>query len=143
MYAFGVLLYELAVGRPAWQGKLHGEVVHRVINGQRPDFPHHTAAAIPDEYVDLARSCWEATPQDRPTFPAVVDTVDMLLAAWGMGVVPCAALATPALLPCTMNLESIIEATSSANGKSRAGRDSGSGSATQNAGQHGSNVSHQ
>ena len=53
---------------------------HQVaVRGVRPEFP----AGAPREYAALARACWAARPEARPTFEAVLARLEAMRAALG------------------------------------------------------------
>jgi len=75
VYAFGMLMWEVATGRMPYQGLMYGEVVERVVvSHRRPAFP----VFVPPAYAALARKCWAADPAARPTFAAVFAALEEL-----------------------------------------------------------------
>jgi serine/threonine protein kinase len=73
VFAFGMILCELLVGSPPfWKGSRTGldlRIAYRVsVEGERPE--------IPDSVLPMTRElitdCWAASPDDRPTFAAIV-----------------------------------------------------------------------
>ncbi|GBF88370.1 hypothetical protein Rsub_01082 [Raphidocelis subcapitata] len=75
VYAFGVLLYELYTGEPAFRNVARAMLGYEIVKlGRRPVFPDHT----PAEYRALATSCWDPEPSARPTFDQVVSQLRRL-----------------------------------------------------------------
>eukprot|EP00198_Chlamydomonas_reinhardtii_P003157 XP_001692493.1 predicted protein [Chlamydomonas reinhardtii] len=53
-------------------------LVHRVlVSGGRPALP----LWLPPAYTRLVTSCWAPSPKDRPTFPVIVEYLELMLAA--------------------------------------------------------------
>ncbi|GLC35899.1 hypothetical protein PLESTM_000380500 [Pleodorina starrii] len=81
VYAFGVLLWELATGAKAYAGLSTGEVVQAVVlRGCRPALPPQAVPvrAIPEPLAELAAECWAADPESRPSFEEVLYRIDCL-----------------------------------------------------------------
>ena len=75
-YAFGILLWEVFTGGRAYDEVPSLLLGHQVVHeGRRPVFP----AEAPAPYVELARSCWHARPEARPTFEEVAQSLDEML----------------------------------------------------------------
>lgn len=64
VYAFGIVMLELTRGERIW-GAMHPlQIMERVVKGERPTF----SPGIMPEYVALAQRCWDADPNERPSF---------------------------------------------------------------------------
>jgi serine/threonine protein kinase len=74
VFAFGLILFEIFVGGRAFPESLSQLQVVRIvaIDRERPE--------IPDSVLPPARelmdACWEADPDDRPTFEEIVDRLE-------------------------------------------------------------------
>lgn len=63
MYSYGIVLFELAAEEHAWRDANVWSLPSLVMRGDRPILPPTT----PPKWAVLARACWSANPQDRPT----------------------------------------------------------------------------
>ncbi|KAG2429814.1 hypothetical protein HXX76_010598 [Chlamydomonas incerta] len=78
VYAYGITLWELATGDKPYRGLNMARLVHRVlVSGGRPALP----LWLPPAYTRLVTSCWAPSPKDRPTFAAIVQYLEMMMAA--------------------------------------------------------------
>ncbi|KAG2429816.1 hypothetical protein HXX76_010600 [Chlamydomonas incerta] len=78
VYAYGITLWELATGDKPYRGLNMARLVHRVlVSGGRPALP----LWLPPAYTRLVTSCWAPSPKDRPTFAAIVQYLEMMIAA--------------------------------------------------------------
>jgi len=77
MYAFGVMLCEMASGQVAYKGMKQGEVIQQVQRGNRPPWPEHTFPGMRELYV----RCTAHNPVDRPTATELVEELGRLEAA--------------------------------------------------------------
>ena len=76
VYAFGVILWEMWAGKPAWAGMNQHQVVFAVsCLEQKLEWD----ADVPPRYAALANRCMAADPSKRPTFEEVAEELkDML-----------------------------------------------------------------
>jgi serine/threonine protein kinase len=74
VFAFGLILFEIVVGRPAFPESLKQlQIVFMIaIEGARPEIPD---SVLPPAR-ELIADCWEADPDDRPTFEEIVDRLE-------------------------------------------------------------------
>ncbi|XP_037043232.1 tyrosine-protein kinase Abl isoform X2 [Bradysia coprophila] len=64
VWAFGVLLWEIATGMSPYPGIDLTDVFHKLESGYRMERP----SGCPPEVYDLMRQCWQWNAQERPTF---------------------------------------------------------------------------
>lgn len=76
VYAFGIITWELYVGRRAWEGLQPGQVLKKVANHEMLQFPPQT----PHRLKVLGERCMVADPTQRPTFAEVLSEVNAILA---------------------------------------------------------------
>ncbi|BDA43911.1 probable mitogen-activated protein kinase kinase kinase 9 at C-terminar half [Coccomyxa sp. Obi] len=77
VYSFAILLLELWSGCACHTDQNYYGALYSVLCGCRPSVP----ADAPAAYRELLEDCWAADPALRPTFTAVLDRLDTLLAA--------------------------------------------------------------
>jgi serine/threonine protein kinase len=68
VYAFGIILWELAMCDVPFKDKNDVIVMNLIKNGKHPDISNplpECASSFPPKYFDLMKSCW-GQPQDRP-----------------------------------------------------------------------------
>jgi serine/threonine protein kinase len=75
VYAFGVITWEIYVGRRAWEGLKPTEVLRRVASNVRLQFPPQT----PHRLKVLGERCMEYSPAARPTMDEVLSEVNSIL----------------------------------------------------------------
>jgi serine/threonine protein kinase len=69
VFAFGLILFEILTGRPAFREKDPLQIAFAVaIDGARPEIPDF----VLPHAQELITDCWEADPDDRPTFKEIV-----------------------------------------------------------------------
>lgn len=74
VYSFGIVLWEMAARRHAWEDyKFAVDIERDVANGMRPDMP--PAEGVPAWYCDLVKKCWDPVPYSRPSFREIFDTI--------------------------------------------------------------------
>jgi serine/threonine protein kinase len=72
VFAFGLILYELAVGEKAFPLSLStAAVMKRVIMGQRPTIPQ----TVDPKVSRLITRCWAPQPERRPTASEAIETL--------------------------------------------------------------------
>jgi len=76
VYALGILLYELIVGRPPYSGGPAAAVLHRHV-----DETPHRYPEIPARAWTVIEACMAKSPQDRPSAEELVATLDALAEA--------------------------------------------------------------
>ncbi|KAL4854405.1 putative serine/threonine-protein kinase SIS8 [Chlorella vulgaris] len=75
VYAFGVITWEIYVGRRAWEGLKPTEVLRKVASNTRLEFPAQT----PHRLKVLGERCMEYAPSARPTMEEVLSEVNSIL----------------------------------------------------------------
>lgn len=76
VYSFGILLWELWEGRPAWEGLMHGEIIRKVvIDNARPQF----SRTCDPHYRKLVELCWITDQDERPELDEVLEGISWLL----------------------------------------------------------------
>eukprot|EP00903_Cladosiphon_okamuranus_P018719 g17232.t1 len=69
VYSFGVLAWEAVTTELPWANATCArDIMCPVINGTRPTFPGDAPAGV----ADVAKACWAAEPDDRPSFKRVM-----------------------------------------------------------------------
>eukprot|EP00891_Asterochloris_glomerata_P004428 jgi/Astpho2/4428/Aster-00044 len=76
VFALGILIWEMFCGQRSWAGLRHPQIIHAIaVARTRPAWP----VTAPKALVELSQACWHDDLKSRPTFEAVVITVDELL----------------------------------------------------------------
>lgn len=71
-FAFGLILYEMIEGTPAFHPKPPEEAAKMIcLEGMRPLFKNKPKS-YPDDVKDLIQECWDPTPSVRPTFAEII-----------------------------------------------------------------------
>jgi serine/threonine protein kinase len=76
VYAFGIITWEMYVGRRAWEGLQPGQVLKKVASHETLPFPVQT----PHRLKILGERCMVGDPKLRPTFDEVLSEVNAILA---------------------------------------------------------------
>lgn len=69
VYSFGLIVYEIMIGVTPFNGYNYYQIIHNVIQGNRPDFIYF----IPDCYKKLIEACWSQDMYKRPSFSEITD----------------------------------------------------------------------
>lgn len=76
VFSFGVCMWEIfEKGREPWTDCSDFQVSEWVLRGDRLDRPIDCA----DDLYDIMSSCWSESPEDRPTFQTIVDSIDRVM----------------------------------------------------------------
>ena len=75
VYAFGVITWEIYLGKRAWEGLKPSEVLRKVANEEQLKFPTHT----PHRLRVLGEKCMAIVPTERPTMNEVLNEVNAIL----------------------------------------------------------------
>ncbi len=75
VYAFGIITWEMYVGRRAWEGLQPGQVLKKVASHETLPFPPQT----PHRLKILGERCMVGDPKLRPTFDEVLSEVNAIL----------------------------------------------------------------
>eukprot|EP01089_Gocevia_fonbrunei_P009359 TRINITY_DN2163_c0_g1_i6.p1 TRINITY_DN2163_c0_g1~~TRINITY_DN2163_c0_g1_i6.p1 ORF type:complete len:488 (+),score=108.41 TRINITY_DN2163_c0_g1_i6:436-1899(+) len=78
VYAFGVVLYELASTKEPWEG-LNSiiQIYNKVSAGERPSFEGCT---VDPEFKQLIDECWQQDPSGRPMMGKILDRLEAIFA---------------------------------------------------------------
>jgi len=72
IYAFGILMYQMASGELPFRDRAFNEhLVRNICNGLRPIMPD----SAPEPYKKLAESCCDAIPNNRPTTKQLLNLI--------------------------------------------------------------------
>eukprot|EP00198_Chlamydomonas_reinhardtii_P013521 XP_001702858.1 serine/threonine protein kinase 14 [Chlamydomonas reinhardtii] len=76
VYAFGIIMWQMACGGRLYPGVDHEDIPRRVVReGMRPRF----TSSVPGEYRALAERCWAANPASRPAATELVTSLKKLM----------------------------------------------------------------
>ncbi|KAG9306494.1 hypothetical protein G9A89_008430 [Geosiphon pyriformis] len=76
IYSYGMLLWELATGKPPFYDRSHDHLlIMDILNGQRPMI---TFPLIPPCIAKIIIKCWDADPKNRPTAEEVGEKLSKL-----------------------------------------------------------------
>lgn len=82
-YAYGLILWELYTRRHPYSelnSSFLYEIEDAVLTGMRPTIP----ADCPEEYSRLIVACWSDKPDERPTFPAILNELQLMIDKSGL-----------------------------------------------------------
>eukprot|EP00930_Biecheleria_cincta_P070785 TRINITY_DN58394_c0_g1_i1.p1 TRINITY_DN58394_c0_g1~~TRINITY_DN58394_c0_g1_i1.p1 ORF type:complete len:597 (+),score=75.55 TRINITY_DN58394_c0_g1_i1:87-1793(+) len=68
VYSYGILLWQLLMGKPPYQGMMAPQIVMFIARGKRLTLPDDTTAI----WKELFRNCTHDSPDERPTFDTVL-----------------------------------------------------------------------
>jgi serum/glucocorticoid-regulated kinase 2 len=75
VFAFGLILYEVLVGRPVYGGTLAWQqIMRKVLDSVRAEFP----AWMSDGVKELIGRCWAEKPEDRPQFTEILSVLQLM-----------------------------------------------------------------
>eukprot|EP00051_Salpingoeca_urceolata_P002077 m.46892 g.46892 ORF g.46892 m.46892 type:complete len:1201 (-) comp11886_c0_seq2:75-3677(-) len=78
VYSFAIVIYELLHRKPPFAHlQVSWEIREAVTQGQRPEV-EPVVDGIPQSVVSLMTTCWQAQPEERPTFADVVTMLELL-----------------------------------------------------------------
>ena len=73
MYAFGTVWYELLTGEWPWKQQPPESIIWQVGCGMKPTLANLAASK---EVKDVLMQCWVHSPDTRPGFPDIAQTLD-------------------------------------------------------------------
>lgn len=74
IYAFAMVLYELATHQIPFQGLKDGQIIIKILSAMRPKIPEN----IPQAYSELMVLCWDHNPGSRPKMDAAINKLSNL-----------------------------------------------------------------
>jgi serine/threonine protein kinase len=75
VFAFGLILYEIVVGKPVYSPYLLDfRVMYKVLQGERAELP----SDMSDDVKTLITRCWANKPDDRPSFSEIMLTLERI-----------------------------------------------------------------
>jgi len=69
VYSFAITLWQMTSREKPWLNVPVWDIPTRVIHGKRPQM----VSGLRKDYSDVIRKCWAGKPEDRPSFPEVLD----------------------------------------------------------------------
>eukprot|EP00878_Enallax_costatus_P001012 GHUV01001146.1.p1 GENE.GHUV01001146.1~~GHUV01001146.1.p1 ORF type:complete len:510 (+),score=107.78 GHUV01001146.1:223-1530(+) len=76
VYSFAIMMWEVLANKQVYHGIHYGAVVERVVvQGERPPIPDN----VPEGLSILMQICWDAVPENRPTFEQIVTCLEIML----------------------------------------------------------------
>ncbi|XP_044968931.1 integrin-linked protein kinase 1-like [Hordeum vulgare subsp. vulgare] len=80
-FAFGLILYEMIEGSPAFHPKPQEEAAKMICSeGLRPLFKNKSKS-YPEGVKELIQECWDPTPSGRPTFSDIIVCLNKISAS--------------------------------------------------------------
>lgn len=83
VYAFGIVLFELLMGRNPYKDSARDSFLPRLVAGEVSP-PRIKDASVPPTLVELVSACTEPDPVARPSMDEIVQQLDRTLAAMGV-----------------------------------------------------------
>ena len=79
-FSYGMVLFELMTRQLPYTGLSSMQVITGVITNllPRPELPADAAALYPEDLVTLMRSCWQRSLEQRPSFEAILDAIELV-----------------------------------------------------------------
>jgi len=74
VFSFGMVLWEILTSKTPYEGKTPVQVIRSIDQGIRPAIPESTDP----EFTQLLNICWAQSPEERPTFEAIFNTLRKL-----------------------------------------------------------------
>jgi len=71
IYAFGMIMWEIAARKIPYQDAHPQVIQHCVLEGEREEIP----VGCPDGYSRLMQKCWDAAPSERPNVAHILETI--------------------------------------------------------------------
>uniref|UniRef100_A0A7S4LH93 Protein kinase domain-containing protein n=1 Tax=Eutreptiella gymnastica TaxID=73025 RepID=A0A7S4LH93_9EUGL len=79
VYSFGVVMWEILTREIPWGDKEMVQLVGLVgFRNATLDIPVTLPKGCPEKYPDLMKWCWQATPEERPSFSTIIEEVAAL-----------------------------------------------------------------
>jgi serine/threonine protein kinase len=76
IYSFGMIMWELMVGRgPFWDRNHNTELIIEICDGLRPSIVTNAL----DGYIDLMKECWHSDPEKRPKADEISKRVEKMV----------------------------------------------------------------
>ena len=77
VFSFGIILWELYVQKYPYENIHKNDVAKNVVND--PNFRPPITEVIPKNVAELIVKCWQHDENKRPTYSAIIDTLDVIL----------------------------------------------------------------
>jgi serine/threonine protein kinase len=75
VFAFGMLLFEIVVGKPAFSPTLTAmQIMKKIFYREWPTIPHWVEPAL----ALVIERCWEVKPKRRPSFDEILDALERM-----------------------------------------------------------------
>lgn len=80
VYSFGIVTYEILAREIPYKNLQFFCIPGRVVHGERPNLSA-VGSGCPAALRELMRSCWDSSPQARPSFDQITDVLDAVVLA--------------------------------------------------------------